>query len=317
MIKPHPTWEIIDSSKVTAFITCPRKYFYKYILGWVGEDISVHLVFGEGWHRAMEKLLKEGYTTDAVHSAYSAFLEYYRRYFTKMEDANFFPKAPSSVVPALIEYIERYRESDRNMEVLYTEISGTAPIGEDRVIHFRMDGVVKREEGIVCLEHKTGSRLTGNWGDQWTLKVATGTYMHVLNCLYSPEEVYGLIINGAIFRKSGNDFVRFPIRKNNEMMNQWLWNVNHWIDLIEWNMKELESSSENDDILYAFPLNPESCTKWGRMCPFHDFCFSWGNPLKRCDEVPYGFKQEWWNPADREKESGNVVHLESESTDEK
>ena len=307
----HKTWEIFDSSKIQCFISCPRHYFYRYILGWTAEQTSIHLVFGEGWHRAMETLLKEGYTIQSVEKGYNIFLSYYRQFFTEIEDANNYPKSPNSIKPSLLEYIGKWGRQDEGQDVKYTEIAGTVPVNEKRVIHFRMDSVIDTPKGIISLEHKTGSRLTAGWYDQWMVKVQTGTYLHVLSSLYNPESVYGVIINGAIFRKGKNDYVRHPIRLHIDMMNVWLWEINHYIDMVEWNMYELSQTSESDKVMCAFPRNGEYCTKWGRTCEFHDFCTVWANPLQRCHEIPIGLRQEWWNPADKEEElpEESVIHV--------
>lgn len=43
-----------DSTTLGAFKTCPRLYFYQYIEGWVTEGESVHLRFGQEFHKALE-----------------------------------------------------------------------------------------------------------------------------------------------------------------------------------------------------------------------------------------------------------------------
>ena len=308
-VTPDKTWRIYDSSKVQEYMNCPRKYFYRYVLGWDTDEPNIHLVFGEGWHRAMEVLLNEGYTNQAVKNAYSTFLEYYRQHFTEIQDANNYPKSPDSVVPTLVEYMQKYRNSD-TFEVLYTEVAGTVPISDTRVISFRLDSIVKSDEGIVSLEHKTASRLSQAWMDQWPLKVQMGTYMHVLHSLYDPKDVYGIKINGVIFRKTKNDYIRVPIRKSTDMMNAWLWNVNHQIDLIEWNMEELAKSDESEEVMMSFPMNTENCVNYGRACKYHDFCTSWANPLKRADEPPIGFVKKFWDPSSHEDNANVVMKLE-------
>jgi CRISPR/Cas system-associated exonuclease Cas4 (RecB family) len=306
---PDKTWSIYDSSKVQTFMQCPRKYFYLYVLGWDTDESNVHLIFGEGWHRAMETLLNEGYTNEAVKNAYSKFLLYYREHFTEIQDSGNFPKSPESIVPALVEYIQKYKNTD-TFEVLYTEIAGTVPITDKRVVHFRLDSVVKGEEGIFSLEHKTGSRLSRTWIDQWTLKMQIGTYMHVLHSLYKPSDVYGIKVNGVIFKKTTNDYIRVPIRKSTDMMNSWLWNINHQIDMIEWNMDEMADSTEDEVVFHAFPMNTESCINYGRACKFMDFCSVWSNPLQHLEEVPVGFVRKYWDPTEREESAKTVMNLE-------
>lgn len=304
-IKHHKTFDIQDSSKVQEFMDCPRKYFYRYVLGWEIDEPNIHLVFGEGWHRAMEHLLRHGYDRKNIVEAYQKFLEYYRRSFPEVMDTSNHPKSPANALQALVDYTEKYKHD--NFDVIYTEIAGSVQVDERRSLHFKIDGVIKGEEGYYAMEHKTGSALTGIWTDQWILKMQIGTYTHVLNCIYSQDDVYGVKINGAIFRKSSNAFIRAPIRKSKDMMQVWLWNMVHFLDMIEWNFEELSRCSDEDEVMMAFPMNSESCTKYYRMCKYFDFCMSWGNPLRRCSEPPPDFGLDWWNPTDREKEPGVKV----------
>ena len=62
----HITHDVHDASKLQCFMDCPRQYFYRYVLGWSRQGSNIHLIFGEGWHRAMETLLREGYDTEAI-----------------------------------------------------------------------------------------------------------------------------------------------------------------------------------------------------------------------------------------------------------
>lgn len=297
-IAEHPTHKIYDSSKLQEYMTCPRKYFYKYVLGWANEDPNIHLVFGEAWHRAMEVILWEGGGNEALEKAYARFIEYYRKSFTEIQDGSNFPKVPGSVIPALVQYTNQYAVGKD--ELIATETAGTVPIAENRVMHYRLDSIYKGDKGYYSLEHKTGSRLSQAWLDQWTLKVQVGTYTHSLLCMYPQETTHGVIINGAIFRKKDTEFLRVPVRKTEAIMNAWLWNVNHLIDLVEWNMAELKEADDSENILRAFPMNTEACMNYGRMCEFHDFCSNWANPLQRCEKPPIGYVQKWWNPAERE-----------------
>jgi len=191
-----------------------------------------------------------------------------------------------------------YKRDFDEFEVLYTEIAGTVPLTEDRKLHFRQDAICKGKHtyGYFSLEHKTtGSSISRSWTQQWPLKTQVGCYTHVLYCLFPSEEVYGVRINGAGFLKTKFSFERIPIAKTKNSMQVWLWNTLFWLDQIQWNMELLNECKESDEVMMAFPMNTESCSKYFG-CPYHDFCLAWHNPLKNCDEVPMGMKQEYWDP---------------------
>jgi len=309
-IKTHPTWLIHDSSKLQDFEVCPRMYLFLYGFGWRREGPNQHLVFGESWHRLMEHLHVHGLSNDSAVEAHNVFLKNYRETFPESTDEACYPKNPDNALLALGQYLKRY--GDEKFETLYTEVSGTVPVDDERKLHFRLDSLIKDERGIVVREHKTTGKESRSWNDQWILKIATGTYTHVAYCMFEEHDVWGLEINAAIFRSStgkGNTFLRIPIRKAKDMMEVWHWNVLHVLDLIEWNFAQLKECKDSDSVLRCFHMRTESCTKYFG-CQFLPYCTIWANPLRNASEPPPGVVEYWWNPADREKESKHVVHLE-------
>ena len=297
-IPEHPEWHITDPTKVTELATCFRKYFFKHLLGWQADVPRNDLKWGEAWHVGQEHILLNGYDNLNVVRAFDKFLACYREKFPEETDELFSPKTPLRALQALTEYAELYQRDLDEFEVLFTEISGTVPACTDpvRVLHFRMDNILKYDTGYGSMEHKTkGGSITDGWFRQWPLSFQVGTYHHALYCLYPEPEIKGMIINGAGILKTKFDFRRLPIRKGREQMQVWLFNMNYWLGQLEYELIALRNSSESDPILLAFPQNPVSCEKyWG--CEFHDYCMAWANPLQHCEEPPLGSKQEFWNP---------------------
>ena len=299
-IERHYTWDVLDSSKLTTYMDCPRRYFWEYVLSWRSDAPNNHLVFGTAYHDAMEHLLLNGYDDDSVIAAFDKFLVSYRKHFPATSDKLYSPKTPENCLAALGLYCERYQRDLTEFEALYTEIAGTVPINDDQKLHFRLDSICKDDQGrIFSLEHKTGSRMSRFWTDQWQMAVAVGTYTHVMNCLYDPATVWGVKINGTFFAKRKIDFLRVPVRKTLSHMKAWLWNVSWWADQIRWQFDLLERCSDGDQVLMAFPQQPGSCTKYFG-CPYHDFCLAWPNPLQHIDEIPQGYCVERWDPSERE-----------------
>lgn len=298
-IPMRETFSVYDSSKIQTFQDCPRRYFYNHILGIRPDTPNIHLVFGSGWHDAMEYLLNHDYSADSVQSAYERFMDSYNEAFpNEWLEPNHAAKNPGNALNALAEYTQAWSED--SFETLYTEVAGTAPINDEGdQIHWKVDSLIRDENGYWSMEHKTTGRKSQKWADKWELITQVGTYIHVLHCLFGHNEdpVQGVKINGAILRKKGNEFLRLPQRRRGGMMNMWLWETNHWIKQIKWNMEQLAECSPSDDVMVAFPRNPQSCTKFG--CSFPDLCPQQCNPLQMGDRVPNGYKREWWDPRDR------------------
>lgn len=318
-MKPDPSWDIKDSSKIDDYLHCPRRYFFRHILGWQLNVKPQDLIFGEAWHRAREHQLRYGY--DDVAGAYEEFIDLYRKWFQPEEDEYYSPKTPTAVLNALMKFKEERSNDLIDNEVVVLngekmlEISGTVPVSDSRVLHYRMDSIMRRIEDnkIFSWDHKTTTEkyiINNQWAEQFFLSIQNGTYTHCLFCMFPVEQVIGVEFCGTGFnflsRASKNrpagyhaTFRRVPAYKSPDQMNVWLWTVNNILDEIDRDMERLYYSTEDDEILMAFRQNPVSCGNY-RGCPYHDYCLSWSNPLRYADEPPLGFKTEFWNPSLKE-----------------
>lgn len=321
MISEHSAWHIKDSSKLSDFLDCRRQYMYKHILGWRPEVPSHDAYFGEAWHKAREHMLINGY--DDTLGAFNAFMEHYRLEYDEETDDMFKPKNPEGALAGILRFPEVYPRDLRENKVLFTEVSGSVPVDERRVIYFRMDSVLQNiETGMIfSLDHKTTSEknlVSRYWEDAFFLGIQGGTYTHCLYCMFPIEQVKGVEFCGAGFahlKRGSKDrsagyhvtFKRVPTWKTKDQMNTWLWNTIDLLDEIERETDRLMHCHEDDRVLMAFPLNPNSCTKYFG-CPFHDYCMTWSNPLQHCFEPPLGFIREFWDPT--EMETTHKMNLE-------
>jgi hypothetical protein len=191
-------------------------------------------------------------------------------------------------------------------------------------MHFRMDTILENLKNgqISSIDHKTGSRTWG-WEAQFPLSHQTGTYTHVLYCMYPRELVRGVVYRGTFFGttkkawdqiskgatltyKDPLEFVEYPAYRSVEQMQSWLWHVNYWLEQVEFQFELLGEAKEDDPVMYAFPQNPTSCTNYGG-CKYADFCNAWQNPLRKCNEPPLNYREEHWNPM--AQEAKNVFNL--------
>lgn len=322
----HPEWYIRDSSKIDDYIACARKYFYAHILGWRPDVPSHDLYFGQAWHLAREHQLLYGY--DDIIGAHGKFMGYYRQHFPPDTDSLYAPKTPTAALAALIKFSEERRNDlieNRLVEiggVKMTEIAGTVPVDEKRVLHYRMDSILERVSNgrIFSWDHKTTKEkyIVGRqWQEQFHLSIQNGTYTHCLYCMFPIDQVDGVefcgtgfefLMRGSSKRSAGYHatLVRVPTFKTPDQMNVWLWTVNDKLDDIDRDMDRLSHCSEGDSVMMAFSMNPKSCTDY-KGCPFHDFCIAWPNPLQRCGFPPTGYRVEFWDPS--KMEAKNVKNL--------
>jgi hypothetical protein len=323
VLSPDPTWEIFDATKLQDFMTCPRKYFYRYILGWRPDTPNIHLEFGSAWHLAMEHLLREGKGPKALIEACNLFCDHYDQHFDAAQDLLNAPKNKDNALRALAQYCDFYYHDPHVTSVIDTEVAGTVPLGTD-TLHFKIDAIVRTQYGYAVLDHKTASRFSSLWDAEWTMKMQVHIYTHVLYMLFPPQDVFGFIVNGVSLtnppriKKDGtpyvgdrdNEFRRVVVRRTPAHMNVWFTNTSRLLKSLRKEHELLSRAKPSDDALDAFPLNTESCTRYG-VCPYHQLCSvdGWANPLRRCSTTPLGFKQEFWNPKDSEAKARKVVQL--------
>jgi|GEM_PF-695937 len=318
-ILSHPTHEIKDSSKLDDYLLCPRFYFYSHILGWKLDQEEHDLIFGECIHKSREHQLIHGY--DDILGAYDKFESTYRLHFDESTDAYYSPKNPTAALNAIMKFAEEHKHDLIDNEVVeldgkkMTEIAGTVPVDEHRVLHYRMDSIIRQCEDsmIKSWDWKTTTGKWVNdsrWDNELYLGIQNGTYTHCLYCIFPIEQVLGVefvkigfefLARGSSARPAGyhTTIRHIPAFKTPDQMSVWLWTVNALLDDIDRDMDRLSHCTENDQVLMAFRMNHKSCTAY-RGCPYFDYCMAWSNPLQQCYEPPIGFVQRFWNPMDRE-----------------
>jgi len=322
-VPTHSTWNVTDSSKLTTYMDCPRWFFWNYVLGWRPMGNSVDLVCGTGWHLIQEHLLASirdhgCYTPEAVEAGYSAFLEYYSQHFEPYEWLNLAPKDPGTVRDALDQYVAKYNALDK-FEVLHIEVAGKVPIHlqTGAVYYFKMDAILRHPDGyLFIMDHKTSKVCSRQWLDRWATSFQLGGYLFATHLMYPEEELWGAIVNGVFLRKKGigqDGLQRIPTQRSLTNIDGWLWTANEWIARLKHDFDCLATCTKDDPILYAFPQNPEACTKY-RGCPYRDFCVSWDNPLRELDRgVQPGMMVEFWDPREEAKKVETVVDLTQET----
>lgn len=308
----HPSQDILDSTKIQAYQSCPRMFFYEYMLGWRSAYPSNHLHFGKCVHLAMEHIILHEYSGKSVIEALEIFNNEYRHLFPESTDAIYSPKTPGRFFDCLLMYLKQWSTDKGQYEVYKTEFGGTVSLGENYKVAFKMDTILRdRYSGLYCsLEHKTagGNYVNSNYDLQHEMGIQCGTYTHVLNCIFPPEQVSGVIINLLQFKKTKDhlyksvDFIlqRFPINLSNARMYDWMENTKEWIDKIEADKRTLLVSSDSDDRLRCFSKNGRSCTNYNRACTYVDLCRAWSNPLQHLDRMPNDLKIDFWNPLEED-----------------
>lgn len=274
-------------------------------------------MFGEAWHLGMEILLRHGFHDEAVNGATIIFERKFRETYDDATDQDNFPRTPGGAYRAYKAFAERYRSSfDFSLVKLNdqpaTEIYGTVPISESRVLHFRIDAFgINDSKLYVYMDHKTSSVDSPVYQSQYTHSVQMLAYYHVINCLFPHDDIYGGIVNLTVIRKNDQAFYQLPIRKTIDIMSEWLWNINTWYDLLLRDIDTALKTREDQRVMLAFPKNEHGCIAYNRKCMYQDLCLSWSNPIREVDRCPPDMIVEFWDPSEKEKDAKLFLEVEA------
>lgn len=313
MIQYHATFDILDATKIQAYMDCARAYFFEFILGWRSELPNIHLEYGTGLHLSLAHLLTHGYSTEEVMKAYNLFREYFHEKIVSILGDEHPKKNLANTFTSLSEYAALYENDLTDFEVLDTEIAGRVALSLDptRYLYFRIDaaitGKILERQGSAIMEHKTGSNLNTYWKEQWIQRTQVGIYYHVARCLLPEQDVVGVVINGFFpnspirFKANGEPYVndtgpqfhRMLIHKTDMQMEAWRQNTIEWHDDIRKDTAKVMNMQEGEPVMSCFKKNDGNCTKYFG-CPYKDFCRAWPNPTDK--PLQSGFKEEHWNP---------------------
>lgn len=321
----HPTWKINDSSKLSTFDECPRKFFYKYRLGWSKLYPQVDLIHGSAMHCGMEELYKAkeetGSYENGLEQAFAAYVTCYTQDFYDVEDWEVnSPKNPTGAMKAFQAFCAAFDEDDHKL--IGVELLGSMPIGLGRSIVGKLDIMVETSEGFLIKDHKTSKySLTDIYIDEANMNNQFNTYnllglSHAMALGYHQEDFKGILINHFAFKenKARGLFVevdRFIVRKSIPQLELFVDELNLKLDLIDWNDEILENDSIDREIMLAYPRQFGNCTKWFRRCEFYDMCRFHQNPLRLAKNVQPGFRIDFWDPTASNGQQKELTEVKS------
>jgi len=298
----------MDSTKLLAYMRCPRRFLFEHVFGWRSEAANLDLSFGGLWHRVLEHW---HITFDL-----EACKEMLRLGCAELEEVGEAPdpRAPKGYVNACLA-LDQYSASGygREWKVLAQEVPGSFEIA-GHTFYVNVDLIVERPDGrVVVVDHKTGSKRLTKWDMPWLGSIQMGSYLYVTEQVFG-ERLYGAEVSTMFFykpdadKKTGaltakNEHIPIELPWDEKRKAGWDATLRYWLQLLDCDKHYLECESHEDSVLFAFPQRaPEACHSYMRPCPYMDLCFTEPNPLKIWSpgNPPIGLQETWWDPEKRE-----------------
>ena len=289
----------IDSTMLSCFRSCPRRFFWSHIRGLHPRSRSADLHAGGCFASALERFyheLSKGKTVDESKLAmFSTFTREWGDYVAP--DKN--PKSQDNMWVALDDYVRTYPPAiDRFQFLKNPDGSPTAefsfaipldfdgfplhPSGEPFIYTGRTDGLGLYDGKILCFkDEKTTKSIGARWADQWNLRGQFIGYTWA-------GKMSGLDIEHILVRGVG---ILMREIKQIEILKHYSQTLrDRWFAQLRRDLERLVSCW-NDGF---FDMNfGESCTAYG-ACPFVPLCES---PTPEMWTDTYEVRH--WNPLNR------------------
>ena len=299
-----------DSTSLSLFTTCPRKYYYRMIEGWVPRRKSVHLLFGGWYASALErfaKLLAKGMDRDraledTIHEVLRATWEpgyaspadaatHTNPDWTKgrpwqSADNN---KTRENLIRTIIWYVDHFKDENCTTVILSdgtpaVELSFKIDIGNNLLWCGHLDRLVDLGGDYFIMDQKTtGNTITARFWDQWHTDSQMSGYTFAGKIIYNMP-VKGVIIDAAQIMVGGTRYERGFTHRTDDQLNEWLNDAKHYISLARTYFQEK-----------FWPMNRSSCGNYGG-CEYRTVCGH--SPQVRANFLKGDFTQDEsrWNP---------------------
>jgi hypothetical protein len=295
-----------DSTSVTAFATCPRKYYYSILQGWTSELRSVHLVFGGHYATALEHYHKHRAVGMEHEDAerlvvLEAMLETWDHDRDdnglripgtgKPQDWLHASKTRDTLIRSIVWYLETYKNDPMQTVILANgkaavEYSFSVNLNNEYIYCGHIDRLVNYGGDIYVQDQKTsGAQITGKFFDNFSPDYQMTGYTWAGDIAFALP-VKGVVIDAAYIAVGFTDFGRGFVGRNTPQLEEFREEVLHYIGLA----KACHESG-------YYPMNRTACGNYGG-CEFRKVCSS--VPGIRKNLLEGGFKKrDRWDPLKR------------------
>ena len=291
----------IDSTMMSAFRSCPRKFYNEFVLGLRPAETSIDLhaggVFAAALERYRQELFHKGATTDeALGRAYATFTHEWGGFTPHVSDH---AKNANNMWTAVEEYFKVYPAKTDRVQPYFSsgnptfEFSFAIPLdfegfprhpvsGDPFIYTGRFDMFGLLDGKIPCVQdEKTAGRLESNWSEKWDLRAQFLGYCWALQHNGIPCKT--VVVRGVILTKT--------LVRNIEAIKTYSDHlIQLWFDQLRRDLVRLVDAHTSG--WWDYNLG-ESCTAYSH-CPFMTPCAS---PTP--ENWYSSYVERRWNPLNR------------------
>jgi len=266
----------LSYSKINTYQTCQRKYYWEYVRRIQPMARRMALEFGGAWHRAMEVWHTEHTLPKAI--------EAFNADFTDGQDKK---RTRATAAMMLRRYSEHYKHE--TFEVIANEQWLEVPLGANFNYVMRIDKVVKDDEGVKGLEHKTTSRLGYQYIKSFKPSLQLTGYVYGLRATTDTNVTQMLIDAAMVTDKEprageGERFLRYPERVD-------VWELKEFEKIAITIGNEMATRAFEGDEFGQYTPNWGACTLYGE-CAFRPLCMAPPEVREKIIELQYQPREE-------------------------
>lgn len=289
----------LDSTMLSAFRSCPRKFYHEFVLGLRPADVSVDLHAGAAFATALEHFYAETYQRQqdirsALASAAGKLIVEYGD-FEPIKDT---PKTLDRMLEALTTYVHTFPPARDHVQpysdeqgMVTSEFSFAVPLdfpgfpmhpsGEPFIYCGRFDMLGSYLSRPCVRDEKTTKYAGPTWSEQWDLRAQFMGY--VWGCQQYGIPLDTVVVRGIVIQKT-----QIKILEAIKIYPSYM--VERWFTQLRRDVTRLRACW--DDQYFDYNLG-DACNSFGR-CPFTSVCQS-NNQENWMQE----YKIKRWNPLDR------------------
>lgn len=291
-----------DSTCLKTLDECPRKYYYTHILQYQGGS-SIHLDFGHELHSVLEHfdhdLFKGIDREEAIRAGTVRALAWDDLKHVSHPDYGL--KNRHTLARTFIWYTDHFNPDPAETVALENgepavELSfQTPPIAESHIapgteyiLTGHLDRLVNWQENYWVHDRKTTkSSLQGKYGEkfkqQWSPDIQMTLYTLATKIVLD-KPAAGVIVDAVQLQANSSDFLRFPVRRTDEDLDEFLEDT---AVMLAENERYVEEN--------RWPGRPSSCDRFGG-CPFRPVCQQPASRRHAALEQHYRRREKPWNP---------------------